>query len=189
VTSLGLRLSDEWISRQPKPNRLVRPYVKLDRSQYRAHLPSICCTHDVEWERGESWYQELQLPYGSRNEKPMLWRNARPQSRSSTEVTGIPRQFSPHGAIVSVVKLSILTRVCCTDEMTTWPSREDFNAPTGTCHPISSSRSRTSSLPFAHHQQIVRRCRPEASGANRKVGDITAILSVLREAKQIPKDD
>jgi hypothetical protein len=83
----------------------------------------------------------------------MLWRNTRPQSQSSTEVTGISRQVSPHRTLVFVVKLSILTRVCCTDEMATWSSGENFNAPTGTCHPISSFRSRTSSLPFAHHRQ------------------------------------
>ncbi|EDU39845.1 predicted protein [Pyrenophora tritici-repentis Pt-1C-BFP] len=62
-TSLGFRLSDEWISRQPKPNRFVRLYVRFDLSQYRALPKSIRYTHDAERELGDNWYPVLQLPY------------------------------------------------------------------------------------------------------------------------------
>lgn len=104
----------------------------------------------------------------------MCQRNPRAQSESSAEVTGASRHFSSLDTVVPTVKLSVVTRVCCTDEMTTWSSHEDFNAPTGTCHLISSSHSRASSLPFTpSHRRPSRLAR-----ANRQVGDMTAILFI-----------
>lgn len=110
----------------------------------------------------------------------MCLRNSRAQGQSSTEVAGTSHHFSSLNLVVRIVKLSVETRVCCTDEMPTWSSYENFNTSTGTCHLISSSHSRTSSLPFAQSHT-----NPQNVGslgrANREVGDVTAILLVLSD--------
>jgi len=39
---------------------------------------------------------------------------------SSNEVFGTSHQIPPHQRLLLVLKLSMVTRICCTDEMSTW---------------------------------------------------------------------
>ena len=96
-------------------------------------------------------------------------------------MSGIFYRNSPERACILAMKLSNVARVCYTAETLTWPSREGFNAPTGTWRLNSSLRSRTSILPFARHLRgNLPEANRQAKKANRKVGDMTAKLSVLR---------
>lgn len=70
------------------------------------------------------------------NEYKVCQRNPRAQSQSTAKVTGASRHFSSLNIVFHIGKLSVMTRVFCTDEMPTWSSHEDYNTPTGTCHLI-----------------------------------------------------
>lgn len=125
-------------------------FVCFDRNQERAHHPPCTCSQSVGRVHGGCWYLDKLLPQDIVDQTFHASTEYKsPKSQPHSEVTGVSHQMSPEPASTVFVKLSIMSRVCCTDEVPTWFCFENFNTPTGTWHLNSSWCSRTSILPFA----------------------------------------
>lgn len=130
-TSLGLRLSDEWISRRPKPNSMACLWYGLVKDQTALFSYHFQCISGAVWGRVLLVHDMVAPTQLLRIElsKPTLWMTHKPTSRRrlAARTRHLPTQNEHF-----VMKLSLMTRVCCTDEVSTWLSRESFRTPTGT---------------------------------------------------------